>query len=127
MPTKILLVEDLQDDVFFFKRTFKRAGVEGDIDVAMDGAKAVDYLSKNRHAPPDVIFLDLKLPNQNGFEVLDWLNQNPAFENTTVFILTSSSEPQERQQAKEMGADDYFVKPLSPEQLRDALARARST
>jgi CheY-like chemotaxis protein len=124
MPApRILLVEDLEDDVFFFKRTFKRAEVDAQIEVVMDGAKAIDFLSKHESTPPDVVFLDLKLPNQNGFEVLDWLKRNPALANTKVYILTSSAEPRERQQAKEMGADDYFVKPLLPEQLREALAR----
>src|SRR5688572_15353555 len=103
MPAqRILLVEDLEDDVFFFKRTFKRAEVDAEIEVAMDGAKAIDFLSRHADAPPDVIFLDLKLPNQNGFEVLAWLKQNPALANTKVYILTSSGEPREQQQAKEM-------------------------
>ncbi|HZO52591.1 MAG TPA: response regulator [Bryobacteraceae bacterium] len=124
MPAqRILLVEDLEDDVFFFKRTFKRAEVYAEIEVATDGAKAIDFLTRHAETPPDVIFLDLKLPNQNGFEVLAWLKQNPALANTKVYILTSSGEPREQQQAKEMGADDYFVKPLLPEQLREALAR----
>lgn len=121
---KILLVEDLEDDVFFFKRSFKRAEVDADLQVAMDGAKAIEYLSREGAPSPSVIFLDLKMPNQNGFEVLEWMRKNPRLSKTKIFILTSSPEPRERELAKELGAHDYFLKPLSAEQLREALDRA---
>jgi CheY-like chemotaxis protein len=117
----ILLVEDSEDDVFFFKRSLARAEANVTIHVAGDGAKAIEYLSKGKEVP-DIIFLDLKMPNQNGFEVLEWLKKNPALASTKVFVLTSSSEPKERELAQQLGADAYFLKPLSTKQLREALS-----
>jgi CheY-like chemotaxis protein len=124
---KILLVEDLEDDIFFFKRSFKRAEVDGELQIAVDGAKAIEYLSRETASGPDVIFLDLKMPNQNGFEVLEWMRKNPKLSKTKIFILTSSAEPRERELAKQLGAHDYFLKPLSAEQLREAIERTHST
>ena len=118
---KILLVEDSEDDVFFFKRTCKRAGIDPVLEVAGDGAKAIAKLEQSGAPKPDLIFLDLKMPNQNGFEVLEWLRKNPSLKNTKVFVLTSSAEPKERELAKQLGADEYFIKPLPPEQLRAIL------
>ena len=94
---KILLVEDLEDDVFFFKRSFKRAEIDAELQVAVDGAKAIEYLSRESVPSPDVIFLDLKMPNQNGFEVLEWMRSSPMLSKTKIFILTSSPEPRERE------------------------------
>ena len=120
---KILLVEDSEDDVFFFKRSLKRAQADVDLQVASDGSKAIAYLSHEGPPSPDAIFLDLKMPNQNGFEVLEWIRQHPPLSNAKVYILTSSSQPGERERAKELGANDYFLKPLAPDLLRDALSR----
>lgn len=119
-PLNILLVEDSADDVFFFKRSVARTEVPVKIQVAGDGTEAIEHLT-NGKGVPDIVFLDLKMPNQNGFEVLRWLKQNPALSATKIFVLTSSAEPKERELAQQLGADAYFLKPLSPDQLREAL------
>lgn len=117
----ILLAEDSPDDVFFFQRALARTEVRAHLHVATDGAKVMDYLRGNGSRVPDVIFLDLKMPNQNGFEVLAWLKQNPAFGATKIFVLTSSVEPKERELAGNLGAEAYFVKPITPDQLSEVL------
>ena len=120
-PLKILLVEDSDDDVFFFKRSFKRTEYAGEVLVAPDGAEAIKLLTRQENPAPDIVFLDLKMPNQNGFEVLEWMRKNPKLAATKIYVLTSSSEPRERERAKELGADDYFLKPMASDQLREAL------
>jgi hypothetical protein len=82
-PIIILLVEDSPDDVFFFRRAVHKSGLSAVTHVAVDGVEAMDYLlNKGRFAdaaaypPPDIMFLDLKLPHVNGFEVLEWMRRH---------------------------------------------------
>jgi CheY-like chemotaxis protein len=77
-PLKILLVEDSPDDVFFFRRAVNKAGIVAETQVAVDGLEAINYLTNQgqyldaeKFGPPRVIFLDLKLPHVNGFELLN--------------------------------------------------------
>jgi CheY-like chemotaxis protein len=132
-PTKaltILLVEDSSDDVFFFRRAINRCGVPATTHLAIDGVEALDYLqAQNRFADraafplPDIVFLDLKLPHLNGFEVLEWIGQQPQRLAAPVIILTSSSEPEDRDKAEALGASLFLTKPPAPEQLREVLGK----
>ncbi len=125
IPT-VLLVEDLNDDVFFFKHAMKRAGVNATLHVGEDGVEAVDYLSHQgrfadpaQYPRPDLMFLDLKMPNMNGFEVLEWLREHPVEPQFKVIVLTGSEEPADQARAKELGAHSYMIKPPSPDVLRE--------
>jgi CheY-like chemotaxis protein len=126
----ILLVEDSPDDVFFFRRAIQKSAVPAVIHVATDGLEAMDYLlNKGRfadataHPAPDIMFLDLKLPNVNGFEVLEWMRQQSASPRPPVVVLTSSNQPADREQATELGALLFLTKPPSGEQLRELLQK----
>ena len=75
-----LVVEDNEDDVFFLQRTFKEAGVINPVHVVCNGQEAIDYLAgQNAYAnrtqfpAPDMVFLDLKMPGVDGFDVLSWI------------------------------------------------------
>jgi CheY-like chemotaxis protein len=127
-PIVILLVEDSPDDVFFFRRAFSKCGISAVTHVAVDGVEAMDYLRhKGRFAnaaaypPPGIIFLDLKLPHVNGFEVLEWMRQQAEYPRPPVVVLTSSSQPEDKERAEALGATLYLTKPPDPEQLRKAL------
>src|SRR4051812_32235367 len=95
----IVLVEDDEGDVFNFKRALKKTGIAIPIQLATDGQQAIDILAASadpaeREATPvpSIVFLDLKLPYHNGFEVLMWLRAQPHLQNTEVIILTGSEE-----------------------------------
>lgn len=129
-PIKILLVEDSSDDVFFFRRALAKAGVAAETRVASDGLQAVNYLSNQgafadaaMHPRPEVMFLDLKLPHINGFEVLQWIRERPENPAPPVVVLTSSDEPEDRDRAAELGATLFLTKPPVPDQLLDALRK----
>lgn len=109
---QLLLVEDSEDDLFFFKRLCKKAGVTGDLAVATDGQQAIDALATaaSSGGVPDLVFLDLKLPLRGGFEVLQWLRAQPNFTRTVVVVLSSSAETRDVQKAFELGAQGYLVK-----------------
>jgi CheY-like chemotaxis protein len=131
VPT-VLLVEDLEDDAFFFRLAIKRAGLNPTIHVAGDGLEAIDYFSNTGrfadatlYHQPDLVFLDLKMPNLNGFEVLEWIGQhytNPPFR---VVVLTGSEEPGDQARARELGASGYLVKPAPAKVLREFFREAR--
>jgi len=123
----ILLVEDDENDVYFMKRAMATAGIQPPIHVAMNGQDAMNYLSgTERYADQNVlvprcIFLDLKLPFISGFQILEWIREQPKLKNITVFVLTSSPEESDRKRARELGAKAYLLKPPTPPMLLEVL------
>jgi CheY-like chemotaxis protein len=117
-PAHILLVEDREEDVFFFRRAFKSAGLAHAITHVPDGEEAIKYLSREapynddtRYPVPDVVVLDLKMPKKDGFEVLEWLREDKALKPAPVVVLTSSNRDEDVNRAKELGAGRYYTKP----------------
>lgn len=114
----VLLVEDSEEDVFFFKRALRKSGVPAEMLLASDGKAAVSILSDpEKRAKISLIFLDLKLPFLNGFEVLNWIqsqNFDPALR---VVVLSGSSYKTDTVLAEELGAMDYVVKPITAEAI----------
>ncbi len=124
----ILLVEDNEDDVFFMQRAFQQAGVHNPLQVVRNGEEAIDYLSgqhdfsdRERHPLPDLVFLDLKMPGVNGFEVLRWMREQRL--HIPVAVLTSSPEEIDRERASQLGADCYLLKPPTREMVLDCIKR----
>ena len=128
----ILIADDNRDDIFFLRRAFVKAGVEQINDV-QTGQDAIDYFAgekafaDRRHFPvPDLLVLDIKMPGKDGFAVLEWLGQRPELKAIPVIILTSSFEERDVQRARELGANDYFVKSVKCQDLEkvaDTIAR----
>lgn len=126
----ILLVEDSDDDLFFFKRLLGKTGLNPALAVATDGQQAVAYLKRSVHADlpghppiPVLIFLDLKLPLKGGFEVLQWIRTQEALAKTAVVILSSSAESRDVSRAFKWGAQSYLVKYPEPAILAEVVQR----
>ena len=128
MDTKrvILIVEDSEDDITLLKAAIRRARVPNPIQVAPDGQEAIDYLEGNGRYEdrlafpfPGTIFLDLKLPKLNGFDVLQWLKDHEECKVIPVMILTSSGIERDVTRAYQMGANSYMVKPASLQDLTE--------
>ena len=122
----ILLVEDDPDDVFIFQRALVAANVLNPVVVVTDGQAAVEYLSHQgeyadpkKYPRPFVIFLDLKLPYLDGFEVLTWIRKQPYLESVVVVVLSGSDENRDHQRAYALGARSYLVKPPSGDEIRE--------
>lgn len=124
----LLLVEDDENDVFLMERAMAKANLSSPIHVAVNGQEAIDYLSgignygdRSTYPLPHCIFLDLKLPFINGFEVLEWMRSQPSLQGINVIVLTSSPEERDRQRATELGAKAYLVKPPTADSLREVI------
>jgi CheY-like chemotaxis protein len=116
----ILLIEDDQNDAFFFKYAFQEAGIFNPIQTVDDGQQAMDYLSgagpyanRERFPFPCLVFLDLKLPVKMGSDVLRWLQKQPQLQSLLVLVLTSSSNLRDVDEAYRLGARAFLVKPVS--------------
>ena len=123
----ILLVEDNPDDAELTVRAFRTGNASQDIQVARDGAEAVEALFGSTANPPPrflpgLVLLDLKLPGLDGFAVLSRIRSHPRTRFLPVVILTSSTESQDLVQGYRLGANSYVRKPVS---FRDFLSAAR--
>jgi CheY-like chemotaxis protein len=117
----VLLVEDSEDDAFFFRWTLDKCGFDCEVVHAIDGAVAIKHLEAvlAGHLPhPDLVFLDLKIPTFTGFEVLAWIRDRHFDPPLDVAVLSGSEHASDIQRAHAFGATAYYVKPLSVEQLR---------
>ena len=124
----ILLVEDDPNDVFLMKRALKSAEITNPLKIAEDGQEAIDYLvgtgqfgNRAEFPIPNLIFLDLKLPYKNGFEVLEWIRRQPSLDSTLVVVLTSSSEERDIKETYRLGAKSFLVKPPTQAMLLDLM------
>ena len=124
----LLLAEDSEDDVFFFRHALEKAGLKHVLHLVQDGEEAVEYLDgvgkfKNRkeYPLPDFLFLDINMPKKNGWEVLEWMAGKPALNRIPVVVVTTSEHHRDLKKAQEFALRAYLVKPAKPEQLKDLL------
>jgi len=114
----ILIVEDDNDISALIQHYLKKDGYEGEI--ISDGGRA---LAAAREKPPDLIILDLMLPGLNGVEVCRALRADNRTASLPIVMVTARGEESERILGLDSGADDYIVKPFSPNEL---MARVRA-
>src|SRR5580765_9069367 len=114
----VLLAEDDADDILLTQIAFEKARLANPLQVVRDGEEAIDYLkgagrfADRRQFPlPILLLLDLKMPKANGFQVLEWLRQQPDFGRLSVAIMTSSDHDPHISRAYQLGADSYLRKP----------------
>lgn len=112
MRKKILLVEDDAELVELVSFNLKKAGFA--IGTATDGVEA---LKKARSVAPDLIVLDLMLPELDGFAVCEILRRNPLTASIPIIMVTALSSELARLAGLDSGANDYMIKPFSPKEL----------
>jgi len=109
---RILVVDDEPEAVELVEFNLKQAGYA--VSTAMDGAEA---LNKARSQTPDLIVLDVMLPEMDGFEICKTLRNEAATARTPILMLTAKAAELDRVLGLELGADDYLTKPFSPREL----------
>lgn len=112
---RILHVEDNPGDVRLIREALKETGRASEVNVAYDGAIALDYLyGRGVHvnaSRPDLILLDLNLPKMSGREVLAEIKADPDLKNIPVVVFTSSSAPPDVDHAYDCHVNCYVTKP----------------
>lgn len=118
MKQKILIADDERDIVDFIKYNLDKEGYS--VLTAKNGTEALQQSKKN----PDLILLDIMMPEMDGFEVVRALKKNPATAQIPVIFLTAKSSDVDEVVGLELGADDYITKPVSIPKL---IARIKLT
>ena len=114
----ILLAEDNDDHVLLIKRAFAKSNLLNPLQVVNDGRQAIAYLrgdgiyaDRSKYPFPALLLLDLKMPNCDGFDVLQWLRSQD-FPPLRVVVLTTSDRVFDMQRAYELGAHSFLTKPV---------------
>ena len=105
---RILIVEDDEDVVNLSTHWLEKAGYV--VEHAPDGAAALELL--NNDPLPAVVLLDVMLPKIDGFEVLRRIRADRSTRRLPVVVVTSFSRDKDAKRGRELGANDYIVKPL---------------
>lgn len=120
----VLYVEDLEPDRMLLQVACRMAGVSFELVCLDDGDTLIKYLSgagpfadRQRHPPPVLVLLDLKMPLVDGFGALAWMRQHPDLSHIPVIVLTSSSAAQDIRRAYNLGAICFLIKSGSLAQL----------
>lgn len=114
---KVLVVDDEPDIVEILKYNLQKEGYE--VATADDGLKAVKVAAKFL---PDVILLDIMMPNQDGVETCLQIREMPELKNTFIIFLTARMEEYSEVAAFDVGADDYITKPIKPRALMSRIS-----
>ena len=112
MEKKILIVDDEPNIVMSLDYLVRKKGYEPFI--ARNGSEALEIAHEKT---PDLILLDIMMPDIDGYEVCRIIKSEPQFAQTKIIFLSAKSRPEDIQLGLEMGADKYVTKPFSTKQL----------
>ena len=128
-PT-LLVIEDSSDQALLFAAAALRARTGLAVHAVVDGLEGITYLAgvspfddRRAYPVPDLVLLDLAMPEVDGFEVLGWLKEQGASVQVPMVVLTASPSPQDIERARELGAKEVHRK---PENLDDLTELVRS-
>jgi signal transduction histidine kinase len=118
-PFKILIADDVADNVTLLSRYMQSDGY-----AYVTASSGQETLEKTRAEMPDLVLLDVNMPDKDGFAVLEEMRADPAIEHIPVIILTAARlHPDDVQAGLNLGADDYITKPFD---RRELFARIRA-
>ena len=121
-PVHIIVVEDSLPDVMLVEEALREQSIDYTITHFKDGVEALNALTNEvlSSAMPHLLVVDLNMPRMGGLELLANLKQNEIFCSIPVAILTSSLQPEEKEEARRLGANRFIRKPVDLyEFLRD--------
>jgi len=121
----VLLVEDNPDDIALAQRAMARRNLAARLEVATSGPEALARL-RDSEGLPRVVFLDVNMPEWNGFEVLERLRANDRTRHLPVVLLTTSTEPDDIATGYRLGANSFVTKPFDFEKFTEIFATMTS-
>ncbi len=129
----VLYAEDEEDDALLLKLAFEKVGLTQALLVVDDGEAAIEYLSgtgqfadRSQFPLPSLVLLDLNIPRVSGLQVLQWIRERPQFSSLPVVIYTSSEQPRDITEARQLGANDYIVKPSLMKNICDRVREVKA-
>lgn len=129
----VVYAEDDENDVFFMERAFSKLKLRGALHVVSNGREAVDYLAgafayadRSKYPLPDILLLDVKMPEMSGLEVLKWARAQPEFQALPIVLFTSSTQRTDIETSREYRASAYLVKPSNSENLEMLVSKILS-
>jgi two-component system chemotaxis response regulator CheY len=118
MSKRILTIDDSKTMRDMLMLTLAEAGF--DVLQAVDGQDGLDVLVNER---VDVVITDINMPRMDGYEVIRQLRSNPSHKTTPILVLTTESEADKRNLAREAGATGWMVKPFDPDRLVETVRK----
>ncbi|MEO1239880.1 MAG: response regulator [Pseudomonadota bacterium] len=116
MAKRVLIIEDEPNIIEAVRFILSRDGWA--VDTHSDGATALEAVERRR---PDLIILDVMLPNRSGYDILTDLRSAPATQSIPVLMLTARGQSRDRDLALRVGADRFMTKPFSNAEVLDAV------
>jgi len=120
MVKKILTVDDEQDIIYTVKHGLEKLDPDFQVNYVDSGQKCFELLEKNEI--PDLILLDIMMPDMTGWEVLKKLKENPTWEKIPIIFLTARTD-RVAEKAGGFLAEDYIEKPFKVEELKERIER----
>ena len=114
---KILIIDDEEDLTFFVKANLELSG-EYEVVIATRGKEGVKVAGRYR---PDIILLDIMMPQMSGFEVLEHLKKNSATLSIPVIMLSAKGDNDSKLMASSLYNEEYIVKPVKIEDLKNRI------
>lgn len=115
MQYNILLVEDNETGGLLIASLFEE-NKNINIDIKVNGKDAINYLKNHK---PDIVLLDIMLPDIDGFTILKQIRMHNATKDIPVVIISAKDRPEDIKKAKELGATDYVMKPVGINNLQE--------
>jgi two-component system cell cycle response regulator DivK len=110
MKTKILVIEDNEQNIYLLTFILEKHGYE-----VLQALNGMDGIEKVKKTSPDLILLDIQLPEMNGYEVARELRKIPESKVIPIIAITSYAMAGDREKALEAGCTGYLTKPINPD------------
>jgi CheY-like chemotaxis protein len=119
--------------VVLVRTAIAKGGLRIELKTVRDGEELICYLEgkepfsdRSINPIPTLVLLDLKMPKKDGFQVLEWLRQQPHLKRVVVIVLTAASRQEDVDRSHDLGANAVLVKPTNFDELVDILAQIAS-
>jgi len=111
MPKLVLIADDNVDNILLLKRILKRSGEEIDFMDAQCGRDALELAIKRK---PDLVLLDMKMPDMNGYETAAAMRLSDGISKVPIIAVTAQAMLGDKERAIQAGCDEYLTKPVDP-------------